>query len=126
PTLLYSGGNFAGFYGIGILRREGGLWGGTRPAPGGRPRPRPAATRGCGHEPGAGGLPARARSGARRLRPGSLQRAGHRRRPAALLPLPYLAGRAAPVRHPAAALGCRRPALLPGRLRRHLTVPEGA
>jgi arabinan endo-1,5-alpha-L-arabinosidase len=33
PTLLYSGGNFAGFYGIGVLRREGGRWVDTSPTP---------------------------------------------------------------------------------------------
>jgi hypothetical protein len=33
PTLLYSGGNFAGFYGIGILRRERGTWVDTSPTP---------------------------------------------------------------------------------------------
>jgi Glycosyl hydrolases family 43 len=34
PTLLYAGGNFAGFYGIGVLRRQGGgAWVDTSPTP---------------------------------------------------------------------------------------------
>lgn len=33
PTMLYSGGNFAGFYGIGVLRHEGGRWVDTSPTP---------------------------------------------------------------------------------------------
>ena len=33
PTMLYSGGNFAGFYGIGVLRRQGGRWVDTSPTP---------------------------------------------------------------------------------------------
>lgn len=33
PTMLYSGGNFTGFYGIGVLRREGGRWVDTSPTP---------------------------------------------------------------------------------------------
>jgi arabinan endo-1,5-alpha-L-arabinosidase len=33
PTLLYSGGNFAGFYGVGVLRREAGTWVDTSPTP---------------------------------------------------------------------------------------------
>jgi arabinan endo-1,5-alpha-L-arabinosidase len=33
PTLLYSGGNFAGFYGVGVLRREAGTWVDASPTP---------------------------------------------------------------------------------------------
>ncbi|CAA9210885.1 MAG: GH43, partial [uncultured Corynebacteriales bacterium] len=64
-----------------------------------------------GPQPHPGPLPAGADARARRARSRALQRA----RGPALLPLPHRPRPAPAVRHPAAALGRRRPAVLPGR-----------